>query len=128
MATINITYVKPTPAVDNYPTQQICATFQPTNAACDNPVFGSYDAPNNYYDTNVAGFGDGLSIDEFWAAQVAHPGLIAALRAAMRAYDAEQGAGTYEWVGATDADVQYIGEINPALAAQGFTLAVGSGS
>lgn len=118
MATINVTYVKPTAAADLTPTQQICATFQPTNAACDNTVFNG-----TYYDTNVAGYGDAMSFDEFWAAQVAHPGLIAALRAAMRADE-----GTYEWVDATPADVQYIGEINPALAAQGFTLTVGSGS
>lgn len=122
MATINITYVKPTPAADLTPTQQICATFQPTNALCDNANFDG-----TYYDTNVPGYGDALSIDKFWAAQVAHPGLIAALRAAMRAAG-DSGEGSYEWVGATDADVQYIGEINPALAEQGFTLTVASGS
>ena len=116
MATINITYVKPTPAVDNYPTQQICATFQPTNAACDNTVFDG-----SYYDTNVAGFGDAMSTEAFWNAQVAHPGLIAALRAAMR-------AGSYNWNDAPADEVLYIEEINPALAAQGFTLTVGSGS
>lgn len=118
MATINITYVKPTPAADLTPTQQICATFQPTNAAADNTVFNG-----TYYDTNVAGFGDGLSIDEFWAAQVAHPGLIAALRAAMRSEN-----GSYDWVDAPADEVLYIEEINPALAEQGFTLTVASGS
>ena len=123
MATINITYVKPTPAVDNYPTQQICATFQPTNAACDNPVFGNYTAPDNYYDTNVAGYGDAMSVEAFWNAQVAHPGLIAALRAAMRAE-----GGVYNWTDAPADEVLYIEEINPALAEQGFTLSVGSGS
>ena len=61
------------------------------------------------------------------AQQVAHPGLIAALRAAVRNYDADEGTGVYEWA-ATDADALYIEEISPALADQGFTFAVGSGS
>ena len=118
MATINITYVKPTPAADLTPTQQICATFQPTNAACDNTVFNG-----TYYDTNVAGYGDAMSVEAFWNAQIAHPGLIAALRAAMRAEE-----GTYSWNDAPADEVLYIEEIEPALAEQGFTFAVGSGS
>ena len=118
MATINITYVKPTPAVDNTPTQQICATFQPTNAACDNTVFDG-----TYYDTNVAGFGDAMSAEAFWNAQVAHPGLIAALRAAMRSE-----GGSYDWTDAPADEVLYIEEIGPALAEQGFAFTVGSGS
>jgi len=113
MATITITYVKPVDATA-VPASQICATFVPTNAAADNTVFD-----NTYYDTNVAGYGDALSLDAFFAAQVAHPGLIAALRAAIR-------AGSYDW-DATAEDVQYVGEIAPALAEQGFTFG-GSGS
>lgn len=108
MATITITYVKPVDA-STIPASQICATFQPTNAAADNSVFDG-----TYYDTNVAGYGDALSAEAFFAKQVAHPGLIAALRAAMK-------AGSYDWE-ATDADVQYVGEIAPALAEQGFTF------
>ena len=118
MATITITYTKPVDA-SVVPAAQICATFVPTNAACDNPVFGSYDAPDNYYDTNVPGYGAGMTPEEFFNSQVAHPGLIAALRAAMR-------AGSYDWE-ATDADVQYVGELAPALKDQGFVFA-GSGS
>ena len=33
--------------------------------------------------------------------------------------------GSYDWE-ATDADVQYVGEIAPALAEQGFTFSTGS--
>lgn len=108
MATITITYVKPVDTSVS-PVSQICATYVPANAACDNPAFN-----DTYYDTNVSGYGDAMSAEAFWNAQVAHPGLIAALRAAMR-------AGTYDWE-ATDADVQYVGEVAPALAEQGFTF------
>ena len=114
MATITITYTKPVDA-SVAPAAQICATFAPTNAAAD---WTSGGIPGSYYDTNVDGFGDGMSPEEFFNAQVAHPGLIAALRAAMR-------AGSYAWE-ATDADVQYVGEIAPALADQGFEFDPGS--
>lgn len=110
MATITITYVKPVDAT-TIPASQICATYVPANAAADNPVFDG-----TYYDTNVAGYGDAMSLDAFFAAQVAHPGLIAALRAAIRLAPE-----SYDWE-ATDADVQYVGELAPALAEQGFTF------
>lgn len=113
MATITITYTKPVDA-SVVPAAQICATFVPTNAACDNSVFDG-----TYYDTNVPGYGAGMTPEEFFWSQVAHPGLIAALRAAMR-------AGSYDW-DATDADVQYVDEIAPALKDQGFEFA-GAGS
>lgn len=118
MATITITYTKP---VDSsvVPKNQICAIYVPSNAACDNAAFDG-----TYYDTNVPGYGAGMTPEEFFNSQVAHPGLIAALRAAMRAAP----DGSYDWE-ATDADVQYVGEIAPALADQGFEFAgAGSGS
>ena len=113
MATITITYTKPVDA-SVVPAAQICATYVPSNAACDNAAFDKAQ-----YDTNVAGYGHGMTPEEFFNSQVAHPGLIAALRAAMR-------AGSYDWE-ATDADVQYVGEIAPALKDQGFEFA-GAGS
>ena len=113
MATITITYVKPVYATLS-PVAQICATFVPTNAAADSETAS---IKGSYYDTNVEGFGDGLSADAFWNEQVAHPGLVAALRAAMR-------TGSYDWE-ATDADVQYVAEIAPALKEQGFTFNTG---
>lgn len=111
MATITITYTKP---VDEsvVPAAQICATYVPSNAAAD---WTSGGIPGSYYDTNVPGYGAGMTPEEFFNSQVAHPGLIAALRAAMR-------AGSYDWE-ATDADVQYVGEIAPALKDQGFEFA-----
>ena len=114
MATITITYTKPVDA-SVAPAAQICATYAPTNAAAD---WTSGGIPGSYYDTNEDGFGYGMLPEDFFKAQVAHPGLIAALRAAMR-------AGSYEWE-CTDADVQYVGEIAPALADQGFEFDTGS--
>ena len=120
MATITITYTKPVAAAVA-PKNEICATFVPTNAAADNPVFANYEAPADYYDTNVPGYGDGMTAEEFFFKQIAHPGLIAALRAAMRVAP----DGSYDWE-CTDADVQYVGEIAPALADQGFAFNTGS--
>lgn len=118
MATITITYTKPVDA-SVAPAAQICAIYVPTNAAADNESeIGGI--PGSYYDTNVPGYGAGMTPEEFFNAQVAHPGLVAALRAAMR-------AGSYAWE-ATDADVQYVGEIAPALADQGFDFSTGSSS
>ena len=115
MATITITYTKPVdPAIA--PAAQICATYVPTNAAADWTTGG---IPGSYYDTNVPGYGAGMTPEEFFNSQIAHPGLIAALRAAIR-------SGSYDWE-ATDADVQYVGEIAPALKDQGFEFA-GAGS
>lgn len=126
MATITITYTKPVDSAA-VPKNQICAIYTPSNAACDNAAFDG-----TYYDTNVPGYGEGMTAEEFFFKQIAHPGLIAALRAAMRAYKPAEGdtpavPGTYPWE-ATDADVQYVGEIAPALADQGFTFDAGSGS
>lgn len=125
MATITITY---TPAVkfeSDAPVQQIFGVWNPATTASDNEVF-----KDTYYQTNVWDNGEfpyATSLEAFLAQQVAHPGLIAALRAAVRAFDATKGEGVYEWA-ATDADALYIEELGPALADQGFTFAVGSGS
>jgi hypothetical protein len=114
MATITITYVAPV-ATDEALKSQICATFVPTNAAADDTDFAG-----TWYDTNVYGIGDAMGLDQFMAMQVAHPGLIAALRVAMR-------AGTYDWT-TTDEEVQYMEEFAPALEEQGFTFAGGAAS
>ena len=119
MATITITYTAPT-AFEAKATQQIFSEWNPALTASDNTVFAG-----TYYDTNKWDKGEfpyAETLDEFLAKQVAHPGLIAALRAAARAE-----GGTYEWA-ATDDDVLYTEELGPALASQGFTFAVGSGS
>ena len=125
MATITITYTPATKFASDAAVQQIFATWDPSKTASDNAVFAG-----KYYQTNKWDNGEfpyATSLETFMAQQVAHPGLIAALRAAVRNYDADEGTGVYEWA-ATDADALYIEEISPALADQGFTFAGGSGS
>ena len=125
MATITITY---TPAVvfeKDSATQQIFGVWNPATTASDNEAFAG-----TYYQTNVWDNGEfpyATSLEAFLASQVAHPGLIAALRTAVRAYDEEEGKGVYEWE-ATDADALYAEELKSALADQGFELVAGSGS
>ena len=68
--------------------QQIFSVWNPANTASDNAVFDG-----TYYDTNVWDKGEfayAQSLEAFMASQVAHPGLVAALRAAVRAFDAEE--------------------------------------
>jgi len=116
MATITITYTAPTQFASDSATQQIFAQWNPAATASDNAVF-----EGTYYDTNVWDNGEfpyATTLSAFLDSQVAHPGLIAALRAAVR-------AGSYDWE-ATDADALYVEELAPALKDQGFTFATGS--
>lgn len=125
MATITITYTPIKPFVGDPATQQIFSVWNPAATASDNTAFAG-----TYYQTNKWDNGEfkmATTLEEFLANQVAHPGLIAALRAAVKAYDAAKKKGVYNWE-ATDADVLYIAELNPALKDQGFELAVSSGS
>lgn len=131
MATITITYIAPVKFVSDNATQQIFSVWNPAATASDNAVFNG-----TYYDTNKWDNGEfpyATSLEAFLAQQVAHPGLIAALRSAVRAWKADQeaevptGKGVYEWA-ATDADALYVEELAPALADQGFTFAGGAGS
>mgnify|MGYP003292300516 CR=1 FL=1 len=110
MASITIAYTAPVaPAIR---TANICPTFVPTNAACDDSDF-----EGTYYDTNVYGFGEGMTLEQFMAAQVAHPGIVAALRVAIA-------DGTYTIDEATADDVLYFGELKSALADQGFEITI----
>jgi hypothetical protein len=125
MATITITYTPAVVFANDSATQQIFAVWNPATTASDNAAFAG-----TYYDTNVWDNGEfpyATSLETFLAQQVAHPGLIAALRAAVRAYDEAEGKGVYE-LAATDADLLYMEELEGALADQGFTFASGSGS
>ena len=108
--TITITYTAITAPAANA-VQQICDVYYPANNASRNPAFD-----NTYYDTNVEGFGEATTLEAFMAQMVAHPGLVAALRAAIR-----DGSYTYE---GTEEDALYIAELTPALAPQGFTFEV----
>ena len=119
MASITITYTAPVKFANDSATQQIFGVWNPATTASDNAVF-----EGTYYDTNRWDNGEfpyATSLQAFLDSQVAHPGLIAALRAATR-------AGSYTWE-ATDADALYIEEVAPALADEGFAFSVGgSGS
>lgn len=111
MASIKITYTA-IEAPKAEAVAQICATFVPTNAAADLPAF-----EGTYYDTNVAGFGEGMSIQKFFADSVAHPGLIAALKLAVE-------NGEYEF-DTDDADtIMYLESVKGAVADQGFDIEI----
>ena len=113
MATVKITYTAVSaPTADAV--AQICATFVPTNAAADLAPFDG-----TYYDTNVEGFGEGMTIEKFFQASVAHPGLIAALKLAVA-------NGEYEFDTEDEKTIMYLEEIvsTGAVADQGFEIEV----
>jgi hypothetical protein len=125
MDIITITY-KPTVPVKANATEQIFAVWNPAATASDNEKF-----KNTYYQTNRWDKGEfalAQSLEAFLASLVAHPGLVAALRAAVRAYEADKqqetptGEGKYDWE-APDGYALYTQELTPALKDQGFTLA-----
>ena len=125
MATITITYTPAVQFANDSVTQQIFGVWNPATTASDNAVF-----EGTYYQTNKWDNGEfpyATSLQAFLDSQVAHPGLVAALRAAVRAYDADAGKGVYEWA-ASDDDVLYIEELEGALKGEGFEFATGSGS
>jgi len=116
MATITITYTAPVVFEKDSATQQIFGVWNPATTASDNEVFA-----DTYYQTNVWDNGEfpyATSLQAFLDSQVAHPGLVAALRAAVR-------SGSYDWE-ASDAEALYVEELAPALADQGFTFGGGS--
>lgn len=111
MATVKITYTAiSAPAADAV--NQICAIFVPQNAAADNPAFAG-----TYYDTNVYGMGEGMSAEAFFKASVAHPGLVAALKAAVE-------NGEYEFETENTEMIMYLEEVADAVADQGFVIEV----
>ena len=125
MATITITYTPATGFKTDSATQQIFGVWNPATTASDNTVFA-----DTYYQTNKWDNGEfpyATTLEQFLADQVAHPGLIAALRAAVRAYDEETGKGIYVWT-ARDDDALYVEELQGALKEQGFELVAGEGS
>lgn len=110
-ATITITYTAiAAPSVD--PVAQICATFVPTNAAADLPAF-----EGTYYDTNVAGFGEAMKVEKFFADSVAHPGIIAAMKLAVA-------NGTYTFTTEDELAVMFLQECTPAIKDQGFEVEI----
>lgn len=107
---ITITYVAPVAPLTGA-AAEICRIFKPDNAAADMPAVAG-----TYYDTNVEGNGTIGTLEDFMNKMVAHPGLIAALRKA-------QADGSYEFE-ADDKEALYMGEVQKALADQGFTIEI----
>jgi len=112
MATIAITYTALAAPAAGTLAAQICATFVPTNAAADLPAF-----EGTYYDTNVKGFGEGTSIEDFFNQVTAHPGLVLALKLAME-------KGSYEFETEDAKEIMYYEELEDAFKAQGFEIVV----
>ena len=101
--------VAPTDAAVNIP-----SVYVPNNAAADLDVF-----EGTYYDTNVEGFGVGTDLETFMNQSIAHPGLVAALRTAIK-------DGTYAYE--TDDQDKYnyiLNEVGPQLADAGFEFIPG---
>ena len=111
MASITIAYTAIT-APANETGAQICSVYLPTSAAADLAPF-----EGTYYDTNVEGFGECMSIEKFYADSIAHPGLIAALKRAVA-------EGEYVFETEDEATIQYLEEVTNAVASQGFTITV----
>ena len=133
MDIITITYTPAVTFASDAATQQIFGLWNPATTASDNAAFAG-----TYYQTNKWDKGEfpyATSLQAFLDSQVAHPGLVAALRAAYRAwtatYNEETGkygdSGSYEWE-APDGEALYVEELAGALADQGFTFAAGSSS
>lgn len=104
---------KPIHPVSPESVAQICNVFYPNTAAADLEVF-----EDTYYDTNVDGFGEIGSLEQFMAQMVAHPGLNIYLRKAIR-------DGQYEFTTQDEKMYLFLEECAPALAPQGiiFTFA-----
>lgn len=111
MATIKIVYTAIS-APTAEAVAQICSIYLPTNAASDLHVFDG-----TYYDTNVEGFGEGMSIEAFFKNSVAHPGLVAALKLAVE-------NGEYEFDTDDASMIMYLEEVADAVADQGFEITV----
>lgn len=104
---IAITYTAPAKQAA-HEVAPICALFMPTNAACDMDAFDG-----TYYDTNIQGYGFGSELDDFLAMQVSHPGLVAAIKQAVK-------DGSYTMETLDPSMKTMVHELNTALAAQGF--------
>lgn len=109
--TITITYTAIAAPATEF-VQQICDVYYPANNASRNPVFDG-----TYYDTNVEGFGEATTLEAYMAQMVAHPGLVAALRAAIK-------NGSFTYTEVTDDDILFAEELKSALKSQGFEIEI----
>jgi len=112
MATVSITYTALNAPVEPI-TPQICDILTRYNNAASMSVFDG-----TYYDTRVApGIGEATSLADFVGSAVAHPGIIAILRKAVK-------DGTFEFETTDTKEIVYWSELAPALANEGFTITV----
>ncbi len=109
--TITISYA-PVAASGNGKSASICAIFEPNNAAADMSVFD-----DTYYDTNVDGWGEATPLTEFVKSLTAHPGLIAAVRKAIR-------DGSYVIAEASEEDALYLDEVKDTFKDEGITITI----
>ena len=112
MHTITFKYTKVVAPVVNT-AANICSVMLPTNAACDNAKFDG-----TYYDTNVAGWGEGTALEAFMAQADAHPGLVAAVKQAI------QTGKDVVIDDATSKDVLYMNEVAGSLKDQGIEIII----
>lgn len=90
----------------------ICPVMMPTAAAADMSAF-----EGTYYDTNVAGWGEGTALEAFMQQADAHPGLVAAVKQAIK-----NGECTID--DATSKDVLFMNEVAGSLASQGIEIII----
>lgn len=107
LITFNADAVK---TADKHAVAPISPVYIPTNAAADMEAFDG-----TYYDTNVYGMDFGSEFDDFLAAQVSHPGLIAAMKMARK-------EGSFTMTTLDPMMETMVLEMNDALAGSGFTF------
>lgn len=90
----------------------ICRCFAPQACAADHASMAG-----TYYDTNVAGWGEGTALEQFMAQMVAFPGLNAAIRKAIT-------DGEYTMNDADEKTMLYMNEVKSALAEQGIEITI----
>lgn len=117
--TIKVTYKKPE-TVELHAVPEICNVFKLDGAAADLTAFD-----DTWYDTNVYGENDTEWLEKFVADQVAHPGLVAALRKAKADAEAsENGEATVTFTTDNAKHALYMGEVAKAVEPSGFTIEV----
>lgn len=107
---ILITFSADAAKAEHHPVAPISPVYIPTNAAADMEAFDG-----TYYDTNVYGMDFGSEFEDFLAAQVSHPGLIAAMKKARK-------DGSYTMTTEDPMMETMVDELGVALAGSGFTF------
>ena len=118
MYTVTIKYTAPVEAAGQLKST-IAPQFALGQSYVDEEAFRK-DIPESAYSKNVWENGHFImaeSLEEYFATFIAHPGLVAALKKAMR-------DGTYKIEEVSEKDGLYMDEVKDALASQGFEIKV----